>query len=75
MSMLGPALVDTWNRQIARGVTITLYEKDGHANCKERKCPCNLIDVEQDPALHISLLGFDCHGRAWTVPSGKLCEV
>src|SRR3981189_1672379 len=52
-----------------------LHKEDGHANCKERKCPRNLVEVEQDAALHVSLLDLDCHGCAWTVLSGKLCEV
>ena len=29
-----------------------LYKEDGHANCKERHRPCNLVVVEQDAALH-----------------------
>ena len=47
-----------------------LHKEDGHANCKERQRPHNLVEVEQGAALHkILSMGFIVTGRL-----GRCCQ-
>jgi hypothetical protein len=46
-----------------------LTEEDGHPNCKVRQCPCNLVEVEQDAALHSSSMVFIVMGAL-----GRCCQ-
>ena len=46
-----------------------LNKEDGHTNGKERQRPCNLVEVEQDAALHISPLTLIVTGAP-----GRCCQ-
>jgi hypothetical protein len=62
-------------RKTARGHPVGLGKEDGAANCKERDRPCDLIEVEQDTALHSFLHGVHCRGSVRAVLSGKFSEL
>ena len=50
-------------------------QENRYTNGEEREYPGNLIDVEQDAALHIALHGFHCPGKTCSVLSGKPCDL
>jgi hypothetical protein len=52
-----------------------LSKKNRYTNYEKRQRPRNVVEVEQDAALHMALHGFHCREKAWTVLSGKLCKV